>query len=64
MFARLAVPREQLWSALYEFDDEPSSNLLEVFVGQLRRKLEERGEPRLIHTRRGVGYVLEAREEE
>ena len=53
------VPRADLWSHLYAFHDEPNSNLLEVYVAQLRRKLEAGGEPRLIHTRRGVGYVLE-----
>lgn len=52
------VSREELWSQLYAFDDEPSSNLLEVYVAQLRRKLEAEGEPRLIHTHRGVGYQL------
>ncbi|HEV3497807.1 MAG TPA: winged helix-turn-helix domain-containing protein, partial [Actinomycetes bacterium] len=34
------------------------SNVLEVYVGYLRRKLETEGEPRIIHTVRGVGYVL------
>ena len=43
----------------YAFDDEPNSNLLDVYIAQLRRKLESDGEPRLIHTRRGVGYMLE-----
>ena len=53
------VPRADLWNSLYAFDEEPTSNLLEVYVNQLRRKLEAQGEPRLIHTRRGVGYLLE-----
>ncbi len=52
------VPRAEIWSHLYAFEDEPNSNLLDVYVGQLRRKLEAGGEPRLIHTLRGVGYVL------
>lgn len=55
------VPREDLWSQLYAFEDEPNSNLLEVYVAQLRRKLEAEGEARLIHTHRGVGYCLETR---
>lgn len=55
-----AVPRADLWAHLYGFEDEPSSNLLDVYVAQLRRKLEAGGEPRVIHTRRGFGYVLEA----
>lgn len=46
---------ERIWG--YDFQGE--SNVLEVYVGYLRRKLEEQGEPRLIHTVRGVGYVLE-----
>ncbi|MGE0712644.1 MAG: response regulator [Planctomycetota bacterium] len=54
------VPRDALWAQLYDFQAEPNSNLLEVYVAQLRRKLEAGGEPRLIQTRRGVGYVLEA----
>ena len=39
-------------------DFGPASNSLEVYVGYLRRKMEAGGEPRLIHTVRGVGYVL------
>jgi DNA-binding response OmpR family regulator len=54
------VTRAEIWTHLYEFAEEPSSNLLEVYVAQLRRKLESGGEARLIHTRRGAGYVLEA----
>jgi len=45
---------EQVWG--YEFG--PTSNGLDVYVGYLRRKLEADGEPRLLHTIRGVGYVL------
>jgi two-component system response regulator MprA len=45
---------EQVWG--YDFDGE--TNVLDVYVGYLRRKLEAAGEPRLIHTVRGVGYVL------
>jgi two-component system response regulator MprA len=45
---------EQVWG----YDFGPSSNSLGVYVGYLRRKLEAGGEPRLIHTIRGVGYVL------
>ena len=39
-------------------DFEGSSNVMEVYVGYLRSKLEAAGEPRLIHTVRGVGYVF------
>lgn len=52
------VPRSDLWEQLYAFDAEPNSNLLEVYVAQVRKKLEEGGEARLIHTHRGVGYSL------
>jgi DNA-binding response OmpR family regulator len=58
--AGAVVSRAEIWGHLYEFAEEPSSNLLEVYVAQLRRKLESGGEPRLIHTRRGAGYMLEA----
>ena len=43
---------------VWGYDFGPTSNALEVYVGYLRRKLEASGEPRLIHTVRGVGYVL------
>lgn len=55
------VTRTTLWEHVYDFDAEPNSNVIDVYIGQLRRKLEEGGLPRLIHTRRGVGYVLEER---
>lgn len=45
---------EEVWG--YEFPT--SGNALEVYIGYLRRKTEQEGEPRLIHTVRGVGYVL------
>lgn len=59
----LAHPRQVLThSALYEavwgYDFAGRSKSLEVYVGYLRRKLEDAGEPRLLHTVRGVGYVL------
>jgi two-component system response regulator MprA len=59
----LAHPREVLtrptiFSEVWGFDFGGRSNSLNVYVGHLRRKLEAGGEPRLIHTVRGVGYVL------
>ena len=42
------------------YDFEVDSNVVDVFVGYLRRKLEAGGEPRLLHTVRGVGFVLRA----
>jgi two-component system, OmpR family, response regulator MprA len=47
---------DQVWG----YADAPASNGLQVFVGFLRRKLEEGGRPRLVHNVRGVGYVLRA----
>ena len=49
-----SVINERVWG----YDFGPSSNSLGVYVGYLRRKLEQDGGPRLIHTMRGVGYVL------
>ena len=37
---------------------QPESNIIEVYIRYLRQKLEEEGEPRLLHTVRGMGYVL------
>jgi two-component system response regulator MprA len=45
---------ERVWG----YDFGPDSNSLEVYVSYLRRKLEAADEPRLLHTVRGVGYVL------
>ncbi len=52
------LPRETIMDRVWGWESEPTSNSLEVFVGYLRRKTEADGEPRLIHTVRGVGYVL------
>ena len=42
---------------VWGYDEDTASNTLEVFISSLRRKLEADGRPRLIHTKRGVGYV-------
>ncbi|MFJ3337261.1 response regulator transcription factor [Streptomyces sp. NPDC086766] len=55
---RQVLTREQILKAVWGFDFEPSSNSLDVYVMYLRRKTESGGEPRLVHTVRGVGYVL------
>src|SRR3954470_19540668 len=55
---RLVLTRSQLFEAVWGYDFGPQSNSLEVYVGYLRRKTEEGGEPRLIQTVRGVGYSL------
>ena len=49
--------RTEIFRQVWGFDFGPSSNSLNVYVGYLRRKTEAGGEPRLIHTVRGVGYV-------
>jgi two-component system, OmpR family, response regulator MprA len=54
------LQRDVIMDRVWGWESEPTSNSLEVFVGYLRRKTEAGGEPRLIHTVRGVGYVLRA----
>lgn len=55
---RQVLPRHVIFDRVWGYDFGPRSNSLEVYVGYLRRKTEAGGEPRLIHTIRGVGYVL------
>ena len=52
------LQRDVIMDRVWGWESEPTSNSLEVFIGYLRRKTEAGGEPRLIHTVRGVGYVL------
>ncbi len=52
------LTRGQITEHVWGYDPGPTSNPLEVYVGYLRRKLEAGGERRLVHTVRGVGYVL------
>jgi DNA-binding response OmpR family regulator len=58
------VTRGEVWEHVYDFAAEPSSNVVDVYVGYLRRKLGDGdgGLPRLIHTHRGLGYSLQAGE--
>ena len=55
---RQVLTRSQIFERVWGYDFGESSNALEVYVGYLRRKLEAGGEPRLLQTIRGVGYVL------
>jgi two-component system, OmpR family, response regulator MprA len=55
---RQVLPRSVIIDRVWGYDGGTSSNSLEVFVGYLRRKTEEVGEPRVIQTVRSVGYVL------
>lgn len=59
---RHVLSKEVLLDRVWGYDFGRNGNVVEVYVKQLRQKLEARGEPRLLHTIRGVGYVL--REEE
>lgn len=52
------VTRSEIWEHVYDFHAEGSSNVVDVYVGYLRKKLEAEGESRLIHTRRGQGYWI------
>jgi two-component system response regulator MprA len=55
---RQVLTRSQIFERVWGYDFGSSSNSLGVYMGYLRRKTEEGGEPRLLHTVRGVGYVL------
>ena len=55
---RLVLSRAQILGAVWGFDASTASNVVDVYVGYLRSKLESAGEGRLLHTVRGVGYVL------
>jgi two-component system response regulator MprA len=55
---RQALPRSTIFERVWGYDFGTRSNSPGVYVGYLRRKLEEGGEPRLLHTIRGVGYAL------
>jgi two-component system response regulator MprA len=55
---RRVLSRSVILERVWGYDFGPTSNSLEVYMGYLRRKTEAGGEPRLLHTVRGVGYVL------
>ena len=55
---RHVLDRSYLLDAVWGYDSPSTANSLEVYVGYVRRKTEAAGEPRLLHTVRGVGYVL------
>lgn len=55
---RKVLARDRIFSHVWGYDPSYASNSLEVYVGYLRRKTEVAGEPRLIQTVRGIGYVL------
>jgi two-component system response regulator MprA len=55
---RLVISRERLLDEVWGYDPMAATNTIDVFISNLRRKLEAAGEPRLLHTKRGAGYVL------
>jgi two-component system, OmpR family, response regulator MprA len=55
---RLVISRERLLDEVWGYDPMAATNTIDVFISNLRRKLEAGGESRLLHTKRGAGYVL------
>jgi two-component system response regulator PrrA len=60
--AGIVLSRERLLETVWGYDFAVDTNVVDVFVSQLRRKLEGGGAPRLVHTVRGIGFTLEAPE--
>jgi two-component system response regulator MprA len=58
--AGIVLERDTIYDRIWGFDFETNSRSLDVYVGYLRRKTEGAGEPRLLHTVRGVGYAVRA----
>jgi DNA-binding response OmpR family regulator len=57
---RLVISRQRLLDEVWGYEPFSTTNTIEVFISNVRRKLEAEGEPRLLHTIRGAGYVLRA----
>jgi DNA-binding response OmpR family regulator len=57
------LTRPLLAEHVWGLDFDPESNIVDVYVGYLRRKIDGPGEPRLLHTVRGAGYVLRSEAE-
>ncbi len=57
---RLVISRERLLEEVWGYDPTSMTNTIDVFISNLRRKLEEGGEDRILHTKRGAGYVVRA----
>jgi two-component system response regulator MprA len=55
---RLVVSRQRLLDEVWGYDPMAATNTIDVFISNLRRKLEAGDEPRMLHTKRGAGYVL------
>ncbi len=59
---RLVVSRDKLLEEVWDYHPFAETNTVDVFISNLRRKLESGGEQRLLHTIRGSGYVLRSEE--
>ncbi|GBD45423.1 Response regulator MprA [bacterium HR41] len=57
---RIVISRQRLLDEVWGYDPFSETNTVDVFISNLRRKLEAAGEPRMLHTVRGAGYVLRA----
>jgi len=55
---RLVISRERLLEEVWGYDPTSMTNTIDVFISNLRRKLEQGGEERILHTKRGAGYVV------
>jgi len=53
------LSRRMIFEHVWEYYFDPGTNLIDVHIGRLRKKIDEPGEPSLIRTERGVGYVLD-----
>ncbi|MGH2925528.1 MAG: response regulator transcription factor [Solirubrobacterales bacterium] len=61
---RLVISRERLLEEVWGYDPMALTNTIDVFISNLRRKLEAGDEPRILHTKRGAGYVIRAPRDE
>jgi two-component system, OmpR family, response regulator MprA len=61
---RLVISRERLLEEVWGYDPMAMTNTIDVFISNVRRKLEAAGEPRILHTKRGAGYVMRAPRDE
>jgi len=59
--ANQTVSRTEIWEHVYEFNSDASSNVVDVYIGYLRKKIERTGKPAMIRTVRGRGYILGAK---
>ena len=58
MNANVVQNRDQLLDKVWGYDFEVNTNVVDVFIGYLRKKMESNGRPRMINTVRGVGFIL------